>query len=132
MDITALITWIAAALGGATMLAIWLRRRSEAGSQSRIAPGLVLGHASLAAVGLALWIVYLFTAAEGLTWTAVVILVVVALLGFTMFARWLAGRREPGGLPDAPEQHFPVSVVIVHGLLGAATLVLVLLVAIGL
>jgi hypothetical protein len=64
---------------------------------------------------------------------------VVALLGFTMLARWLAGRRATvpmgatAGGPHSgpPEQHFPVAVVVLHGLLAATTLVLVLLTALG-
>ena len=55
---------------------------------------------------------------------------VVALLGFTMAARWLQDRRAP--VPARPpEQHFPVPVVVLHGLLAATTLVLVLLAALG-
>ena len=61
---------------------------------------------------------------------------VVALLGFTMAARWLQDRRAPvaAGEPvpaRPPEQHFPVPVVVLHGLLAATTLVLVLLAALG-
>jgi hypothetical protein len=60
----------------------------------------------------------------------------VALLGFTMAARWLQDRRAPvatGGpaAPRPPEQHFPVPVVVLHGLLAATALVLVLLAALG-
>jgi len=53
-----------------------------------------------------------------------------------MAARWLQDRRAPvaaGGQASArpPEQHFPVPVVVLHGLLAATTLVLVLLAALG-
>jgi hypothetical protein len=70
--------------------------------------------------------------------SALVILVVVALLGFTMLARWLAGRRTAaagvtasGDTTLPAEQRFPIPVVVVHGLLGAATLVLVLVAALS-
>jgi uncharacterized iron-regulated membrane protein len=72
----------------------------------------------------------------GLAWVAFVLLLVVALLGFTMFAIWFQ-RRQQGAVgaavdPGTPaEQHFPVSVVSLHGLLAATTLVLVFLTAIG-
>jgi hypothetical protein len=61
---------------------------------------------------------------------------VVALLGFTMLAIWLQRRRSPTtdgtATQDKPaEQHFPVAIVGLHGLLAATTLVLVLLAAIG-
>ena len=66
-----------------------------------------------------------------------VLLLVVALLGFTMLAIWLqqrqgrAGAVETAAATGSAEQHFPVPVVILHGLLAATTLVLVFLTAIG-
>ncbi len=96
MGVAALITWVITALGGAVLLGTWLSRgglRESSAGASRFPPALILGHFLLAAVGLVLWIVYLATDAEGLTWVAFVILLVVALLGFTMLARWLQGRR---------------------------------------
>ena len=139
MEVAALITWVVTALGGFVLLGTWISRggmrQREAGA-SRFPPGLIFGHFLLAAAGLLLWIVYLATDAAALRWVALAILVVVALLGFTMAARWLQDRRAPvaaGGASPArpPEQHFPVAVVVLHGLLAATTLVLVLLVALG-
>lgn len=55
-----------------------------------------------------------------------------ALLGFTMLARWLpVYRTAPAGdeTTTPAERHLPLPVVAAHGLLGAATLVLVLLAA---
>jgi hypothetical protein len=84
-----------------------------------------------------LWIVYLATDTEALSWVAFAMLLVVALLGFTMAARWLQGRRVAvaatagTGAAVPAEQHFPVAVVVLHGLLAATTLVLVLLTALG-
>ncbi len=96
----------------------------------------------LATGGLILWIVYLATDTIGVAWAAFAVLLVVALLGFTMLARWLQGRRTAvaavaapttagTGLARPPEQHFPVAVVVLHGLLAATTLVLVLLTALS-
>jgi hypothetical protein len=61
------------------------------------------------------------------------LLLVVATLGFTMFAIWLRRRQASGAVtPDTPpEQHFPVSIVGLHGALAATTLVLVFLTAVG-
>jgi hypothetical protein len=70
-----------------------------------------------------------------LAWIAFAILAVVALLGWTMFAIWFRRRqaRAAGSEIAAPgvpaEQHFPVSVVTLHGLLAVTTVVLVLLTA---
>jgi hypothetical protein len=57
---------------------------------------------------------------------AFVLLLPVALLGFTMLARWIPARRA-----STAESRFPVPVVAAHGLFAAATLVLTLLVALG-
>jgi hypothetical protein len=138
MDVAALVTWLAAAAGGFVLLGTWLAKGGVAQArtgESGFPPAVLVGHFLLAAAGLVLWIVFLVSdESAGLAWTALVILVVVALLGFTMFARWLAGRRSAaaGTFTDAgvaAEQRFPVPVVVVHGLVGAATLVLVLITA---
>jgi manganese efflux pump family protein len=84
-----------------------------------------------------LWIIYLIDDKDVLAWIAFAALVVVATLGFTMFAIWLRRRQARGAVTEAvtpstpAEQHFPVAVVGLHGLLAATTLVLVLLTAIG-
>lgn len=135
MDVTALVLWVIAAGGGFVMLGMWATKRNQEGTApSRIGPGPILTHFLLAAIGLVIWIVYTFVSdTSGLAWAALAILVVVAALGFTMFGRWLSDRREPTD-PQAenrPEQRFPVAVVGLHGLFAAATLVVVLLVALG-
>jgi hypothetical protein len=138
MEWAALITWIVTAGGGFVLLAIWLSRggmRPQGETGSRIRPPLIMSHFLLAAAGLVLWIVYVFADEDVLAWIAFAALLVVAVLGFTRFGIWL--RRRRGGAVaaaagDAPaEQHFPVAVVGLHGLLAATTLVLVFLTAIG-
>jgi hypothetical protein len=129
MGIAALITWVITAVGGFVMLGRWISRGGHrAGSGTRLAPGLVFGHFALAAIGLVLWIIYVVAGGAALAWTAFVVLLPVALLGFTMFARWLPTVRQGG---DTPESGFPVLVVAGHGLFAATTLVLVLLTALG-
>ena len=92
------------------------------------------------AVGLIVWIVYVVTDTTALAWTAFGLLVVIALLGFTMLIRWLPtyrGRTVTAKLSDAitgsgpAEGHFPVAAVAGHGLLAVTTVVLVLLAAAG-
>jgi len=127
MAIAALITWLITATGGFVMLANWISKGGHRpSSDSRLAPGLVFVHFGLAAVGLVLWIVYLIVGGAGLAWTAFILLLPVALLGFTMFGRWIASRRT-----SAVESHFPVLVVAGHGLFAVATVVLVLLSALN-
>jgi hypothetical protein len=135
MDWAALITWIVTAAGGFVLLAIWLReggmrRSAESG---RIRPPLILGHFALAATGLVLWIIYVVNGSDALAWIAFVLLLVVALLGFTMLAAWLAqrGGAAAAETADAAERNFPQAVVGLHGVLAATTLVLVFLATIG-
>jgi len=145
MEWAALIAWVVTAAGGFVLLAIWLSRggmRQSREAGNRIRPPLILSHFLLAATGLVIWIIYIATDSDALAWIAFVLLAIVALLGFTMFAIWYQRRQrgpaaatgvagEPGSSEIPPEQHFPVAVVGLHGLLAVVTVVLVLLTAIG-
>jgi hypothetical protein len=140
MEWAALITWVLTAGGGFVLLSIWLRRggmRQQEAAGNRIRPALILSHFLLAATGLVVWIVYLVADKDALAWIAFVILAVVALLGWTMFAIWARRRQTRAAevataAPGTPaEQHFPVSIVALHGLLAVITVVLVLLAALG-
>jgi hypothetical protein len=139
MEWAALIAWVVTAGGGFVLLAIWLSRggmRQGREPGSRIRPPLILGHFLLAATGLVIWIIYIATDNDTLAWVALALLAVVALLGFTMFAIWYQ-RRQRGAVREAvdpgtpAEQHFPVPIVALHGLLAVTTVVLVFLTAIG-
>jgi hypothetical protein len=148
MEWAALIAWVVTAGGGFVLLSIWLARggmRQQREPGARIRPPLILSHFGLAAAGLVVWIIYLASDKEALTWIAFAILAVVALLGWTMFAIWWqrrkragitatvaetaggAGSTSAGAIPA--EQSFPVSIVALHGLLAVTTAVLVLLTA---
>ena len=125
---------------------------------TRLPVPVISSHALLAVTGLVLWAVYLITDVPGLDWLVAAILGVVAILGLTMAARWIevyrtygsrsrrarvsvavpvgAGAGGYGPAPDSrmaipPERHFPVPVVILHGVFAVATIVLVLLTALG-
>jgi hypothetical protein len=139
MKWAALIAWVLTAGGGFVLLATWLARggmRQGREPGSRIRPPLILGHFALAATGLVIWIIYLASDSGVLAWIALAILGVVALLGWTMFAIWWQ-RRQRGAVREAvdpgtpAEQHFPVPIVALHGVLAVTTVVLVFLTAIG-
>jgi hypothetical protein len=140
MKWVALIAWIVTAGGGFVLLSIWLMRggmRQQQETGNRIRPPLILSHFLLAAGGLVVWIIYVVNDSDALAWIAFALLVVVALLGWTMFALWWR-RRQAGALaaadvePGVPaEQHFPVPIVALHGLLAVTTVVLVFLAAVG-
>jgi hypothetical protein len=157
MNIAALITWLITAAGGFYLLGTWLARggvRQQQAGTTRFRAPVIFGHFLLAAAGLVVWIIYVAVDKTALAWAAFIILLPVALLGFTMFARWIGVYRGAGGgtAPAAApsmsaggtrtataaatetvpaERHLPVVVVVAHGLLAATTLVLVLLTALG-
>ncbi|SRR6266705_3321323 len=144
MKWAALIAWVVTAGGGFVLLAIWLARggmQQQIAAGNRIRPPLILSHFLLAASGLVVWVVYLATDSDALAWIAFAVLVVVALLGWTMFFIWLRRRRAtvgevtdtgPGVSQVMPaEQHFPVAIVGLHGVLAVTTVLLVFLTAIG-
>jgi hypothetical protein len=135
----ALITWVLTAGGGFVLLAIWLARggmRQGREPGTRIRPALILSHFLLAATGLLIWIIFLASDSDALAWIALVLLAIVAILGWTMFAIWYQ-RRQRGRVAEAvdpgtpAEQHFPVPIVALHGVLAVTTVVLVFLTAVG-
>lgn len=99
----------------------------------------MFGHIATAVSGLTLVIAYLIGGdPTWLAWTAAVVLLAASLLGAAMFIPWWLRRRagvrsrtadSASRLPV--ERHFPLRVVIVHGLVADFTLALVLLVALG-
>ena len=138
MKWAALIAWVATAGGGFVLFSIWLLRGGlRQRERGRIRPPLIVSHFALAATGLVIWIIYLASDSDALAWIALAILGVVALLGWTMFFIWLRRRQArtmatETATPGVPaEQHFPVSIVALHGLLAVVTVVLVFLTAIG-
>ena len=138
MKWVALITWVLTAGGGFVMLGVWLKHGGMSQSDmpgDRIRSGRILSHFALAASGLVVWIVYVASDSDVLAWVAFALLVVVALLGFSMLAIWLRqrprGPRAAGSEAAPAERHFPSVVVAAHGVLAAVTLVLAGLVAAG-
>lgn len=161
MQYAALATWVVAAVLGFVMLATWVSHGgSRGGEQSHFRPPVVYGHFTLAAAGLVIWLVYLVSDNTDLAWTAFAILIAVALIGDTLVLRWYKDRRTGGwgrtSFPGGPqggsvtgrtpgdtitdpaagratlaEQHLSVALVALHGLFAVATIVLVLLTALG-
>lgn len=138
MPTAALVTWVVAALGGFYLLSVWLRKgglRQQRSGTTRFPVGLIFGHFLLAAAGLVGWLVFVITDNGGAAWTGLVLVALAALLGFTMFARWLggrgdsAGRTRAGGGEVAAERHLPMAAVLAHGLVAALTIVLVIVAA---
>lgn len=135
LAIVALVTWVVTALGGFILLGTWIARGGVRGGSTRFPAALPLGHFALAAAGLVVWIVYVLLDLGALAWIAFVLLLPVAVLGFTMLLRWIPTYRARAASPpgEAPaEQGFPLPIVVGHGLFAVITVVLVLLSALGL
>jgi hypothetical protein len=115
-----------AASGGASTSVGASATGGTTATTTRFAPGVVLGHFVIAAAGLLVWIWYLVTDLDALTWVAFILLVVVAVLGEVLFLRWFRNRGEA-----TVESHLPKPVVYTHGVFAVVTAVLVLLVALG-
>jgi hypothetical protein len=153
MPVVALITWIITALGGLYLLAIWLIEYDpdfQRAAATRLPVPVVSGHVLFAVGGLVIWLMYLITDEDTFAWATIAILAFVATFGLTMAVRWIGVYRagpitapaplmtgpadrqaRPGELAVPPERHFPVSVVIAHGVFATATIVLVLLTVLG-
>lgn len=130
MDIAVLVMWILTAAAGFYLLIIWLANgglRQQGTKITRFPVAVVLGHPALAVVALATWVEFLLSSRVVYAWSAFGVLVVVALLGFTLLTRWLTGRG--GRHARGAEQDFPLLGVVAHGTIAILTFVLVLLTA---
>jgi len=161
MRFVALIVWFVTALWGLYMLAVWLIENDatrKGNAASRLSLPVVLAHVMFAVTGLVVWVAYLLLDRPALAWTAVGILVAIAVLGLSMFARWIpvyrmvddevsvpvaamsggAPEAAPGGVPGVgslrelpAEGSFPLLIVLAHGMFAVSTVVLVVLTALG-
>jgi hypothetical protein len=156
MRFLALIAWFTAALAGLYMLAVWLIENDatdQRSASSRLPLSVIATHMTLAVSGLVVWVAYLLLDRPALAWIALGILGAIALVGFTMFARWIPVYRATGAVPEPmpvpvgaglepappiqviqegpPEGNFPLFIVIAHGTFAVTTVVLVLLSALG-
>ncbi|MFD1537841.1 hypothetical protein [Nonomuraea guangzhouensis] len=128
MGLITAVTWLFTALVGIYLLYLWLSGgglRQQAAKVTRFPVTLIFSHPVLALSALTCWMAFLITGSRLLAWTAFGVLAVAALLGFTMFTRWLGTGRHARGA----ERRFPLLAVLLHGLAGVATFVLVLLTA---
>ena len=144
MGVAALISWFVTAFVGLYLVAVWLIENdvSQQGSvRSRLPGPVILGHVLLALSGLVTWVVHLLFGSASWGWAAMGILGGIAVLGLTMFTRWIPvhaayvaaeSSRSVSAEFDFPaERAFPLTVVILHGVLAVTTVTLVLLAMLG-
>ena len=160
LRLAALAAWVATMLAGSWLLAGWLvhgglRRRESRGG---VPPAVIVGHFTLALAGLGVWIAFVVTGVAAVAWVAVGVILSIAGLGMATLAGGLPGAadaepgspapaaarttvREAPGLEapvvEAPALEAtvrvgkPVALIVVHGALASATILLVVLAAIG-
>ena len=137
MSVVALFTWIATVLFGLLLLVIWLMeydREYQSEAATRLPIPVISAHALLGLGGLLLWAIYLLADEERVAWATVAVLTTVACLGLIMAVRWVGVYRRYGDPEPSlgrrvavpPERHFPLPVVITHGVLAVTTIGLVL------
>jgi hypothetical protein len=148
LSLAALAAWIVTAVAGSYLLAGWLadgslRRRFA--RATGLPPVIIISHVALAVAGLAAWIAFVAADVPVLAWIAVGLIVPVAGLGMATLVAALpepaasGGPASPGPAPAARiavtaapgHRQMPVTVIAVHGVLATATILLVLLAAIG-
>jgi hypothetical protein len=144
-------TWAATALGGIAMAGVFLTHNGMAQAEREaIGPLRVLPHIGFAVLGFGLWLAYAITDTDALGWAAMAALIVAfAIAGTFLITRDQHRRAEldqakrrlatpiAGAAVDTsaagsgrriPAEHFiPIWMAGGHGLVGGATLVLVLL-----
>ena len=133
LGLAALAAWVLTAGAGAWLLAGWIaggglrRRYARVSGVPRV---VVVGHFGLAVTGLGIWIGFMATGATALAWAAVGVVLSVAGLGMATLVGGLPRARAAAC--DAPAwAGKPVIVIALHGTLAAATILLVVLAAIG-
>jgi hypothetical protein len=137
MSVAALVSWSATVLVGLLLLVIWLMeydRDYQSASATRLPLPVISAHALCGVGGLMLWGLYLVGDEQRLAWATVAALGTAALLGLIMAARWIGVVRtspnprspQAAAVTVPPERHFPIPVVVTHGILAVTTLGMVL------
>ena len=106
MRLLALVAWLLTAAGGSLLLVTWLRH-GGLGQTEGVRATRLLPHASLAVLGLALWIAYMAADRTALAWAAVGCLLLVAGIGVAMLAVTLARTHESGPHPRPRGRKLP-------------------------
>ena len=114
LTVITLISWLLTASIGAYMLATWIGSggvSKQRANREGLSPSVVLGHASLAGTGLALWAAYTLTRWPPLAWSGVLVLMPAIGLGLSTVtlltpfpAPDSAGRAGAGGQLAAPAE----------------------------
>ncbi len=128
LELVATVIWAGTALFGLYLMFAWLSQGGLRRQVTRVTlfpASLLFAHPTLASIGLAVWIAFVFTMRVSYAWIGFGALSASVLLGFVMLTRWLesgSGRHARGA-----EQQFPARIIATHGVIGLATFALVLI-----
>ena len=137
MSAASLFAWIATVLVGLLLLVIWLMEYDpefQSAAATRLPVPVISVHALLGMAGLLLWGSYLLVDEDRLAWATIADMGLAVVLGVTLAWRWIRVYRTPANPDPAPtavvtvppERHFPLSAVVLHGILAITTIALVL------
>jgi hypothetical protein len=141
MSAASLFAWIATVLVGLLLLVIWLMEydpQFQGAAATRLPIPVISTHALLGMAGLLLWGAYLLADENRLAYATIADLGIAVVLGLTMAGRWIrvyrtyhrpaaSDRTATQVVTIPPERNFPISAVILHGILATTTVVLVVL-----
>jgi manganese efflux pump family protein len=141
MSAASLFAWIATVLVGLLLLVIWLMEydpQFQGAAATRLPIPVISTHALLGMAGLLLWGAYLLADEDRLAYATIADLGIAVVLGLTMAGRWIhvyrtyhrpaaRDRSDTQVVTIPPERNFPISAVILHGILATTTVVLVVL-----
>jgi hypothetical protein len=138
-EVAALLAWLATAGSGGWILIRWRRAggrlaRPRGAADTAAPSAVILGHVGLGLLGLALWALFIITGWAALAWISVALLACVAGLGMTVLFSGLprprpSASQAPSSATRSGRQ--PAAAIAAHGLFVLASLLLVLLAAIG-
>jgi hypothetical protein len=138
-EVAALLAWLATAGSGGWILIRWRRAggrlaRPRGAADTAAPPAVILGHVGLGLLGLALWTLFIVTGWAALAWISVALLACVAGLGMTVLFSGLprprpSASQAPSSATRSGRQ--PAAAIAAHGLFVLASLLLVLLAAVG-
>jgi hypothetical protein len=106
VGIAALISWLLTASIGVYMLRTWIARGGLARQRATgvgVPPQVVFSHASMAAGGLVVWVIYLTSGWHPLAWLGLVLVGTAITFGICTVTLWTPYpiRAEPGAAEDA-------------------------------
>jgi len=158
LDVAALAAWAVTVAAGVRLLAGWIASGGLRRNYTRVAGvprTVIVGHFTLALTGLAIWIGFLATGLPALAWAGVAAVLSVAGLGMATLAGGLPQAQQatgprgdsPQAMATGPADVAPraaartttiqmpagqsLGVIALHGVLAAATILLVVLAAIS-